>query len=158
MLASLVLATAPALAQNEYIWVAASNVTGEVVTAWASNDSSDVKTAFYSLGAWSAVESVPNSASSYADPICASMDTLGNSILVWGDDSGTIWSSVKLAGQDWSNAAMISLAADYSVEPILTIDPAGNATAIWLDYELGLQSSNLPVGTTTWSAPVTISG
>ena len=156
--ASFLLATAPALAQNEYVWSTISNVTGKAAAAWSDNTNFDVRVSILSGGAWSDPVILPNSSSTFPDPICIEMDSLGNIIVVWGDSyNGLIMSSIKPVLGDWTNSAVISPLSEYSTEPVLTIDPSGNATALWLNYAEGLQSTTLPVGTTTWPAPTNVS-
>ena len=156
--ASLMLAAAPVLAQNEYVWTSVSNVTGKVAAAWSDNENFDVRVSIRSLGTWSEYEIIPSSEGTFPIPINIQMDSLGNIILVWGDSyNGIIMSSIKPVLGSWTSATAISSLSEYCSEPTLTLDPAGNATAVWLNYSQGIQTSTLPVGTTTWSAVTTIS-
>lgn len=155
--ASLLLAAAPLLAQDEYFWTVASNPDGEAVAAWADNMNFDVRAATCSGGTWSSYEIIPNSDETYPYPICLAMDAAGNIVLVWGDSfQGLILSSIKLVSEDWTNGVVISSISNYSSEPVLSMDSAGNATVVWSDYSQGLQASTLPAGTTTWSVATTI--
>ncbi len=81
--ALLVLATAPALAQDEYFWTVAANPNGEAVAAWSDNDNYDVRAATYNGGTWSSYEIIANSANTFPHPICLAIDNAGNIVLIW---------------------------------------------------------------------------
>ncbi len=157
ILFSLMLSMSSLFAQEEYTWEEASGVTGEVIAAWAVNDAMGVVVSQCSGGTWSAPEVVPGSDLFAPMPIDVVMDTSGNIVLVWGCDSGVVCSSIKLAGQSWTKAVVISHEGEHSTSPRLVLDPTGNASVLWMNQTHGLEASYLPVGTTTWSDPEIIS-
>jgi hypothetical protein len=153
----LLLSAAPAVAQNQYTWELASGVTGKAIAAWANNNEIAVITSHYSGGVWSAPEIVPGSELSPGSTIDVAMDSSGNCILLWSCDAGIIWSSVMLSGQSWTTATILSNPIDYCTEPVLTLDPAGNAIGLWMNQTEGMQTSRLSAGGTKWSAVEVIS-
>ncbi len=156
--ASFLLLTAPTMAQNRHFWDISTGATGDAVVAWPNDYEKNLYVSIYHLGVWSTPASIPGSVDTYPWPILTEMIADGSIILIWGNpDDGTILSSVKLPNQDWTTAAVISHDQDFSLAPLLSLDPAGNATLIWYDFVEGLQATRLLVGTTTWSEPETIS-
>lgn len=155
---AIALAATPAIAQNEYFWTITSNITGTATAAWGDNQNQDVRVSTYSSGSWSDYEIIPGSSNTYPYPILIDMDAAGNIILVWADSSaGVILSSIKPTLGDWTTAEAISSDIDFSFDPVLSLDPGGNGFLVWLNESEGIQASHLPAGTTTWSAPVTLS-
>lgn len=84
-------------------------------------------------------------------------DSTGRSIAVWGEDNGTL-SVVKGAvlnpNQDiWIPTNNLSIETEDSCSPLIGIDQAGNAIAIWTGFD-GISSSIrgaiLPAGSLNW--------
>lgn len=91
------------------------------------------------------------------------MDASGNVVAVWqgiGNNS-CICSAILPYGGSWSTPVEISTTGVESTNPIIAVNSAGNAVAVWMvidpavDYRR-IESAQLPFGG-SWSTPVIVS-
>lgn len=89
-----------------------------------------------------------------ADDFDLGVDAAGNTIAVYADD-GDVYYLTKPFGGSWSAPAIIAGSSDV-FDISLTVDPAGNAVLVALDFTNGVLAATLPFGG-SWSAYSTIS-
>jgi hypothetical protein len=112
-------------------------------------------------GAWSAPVDL-SSAGQDALITKVAVDPLGNATAVWRRFNGSNWiiqSAERQAGGAWSAPVDLSAAGQDAKFPEMTVDPLGNATAVWRRFNGSnwiIQSAERPVGG-AWSAPVDLS-
>ena len=79
---------------------------------------------------------MPDNADAYEPRMDMNAD--GDAVVVWKRDDGNsyIWSNRYTAGVGWGTAEIIDdTNYRYDQKPDVTIDPDGNAIAVWLQYE-----------------------
>jgi PKD domain/PASTA domain len=87
------------------------------------------------------------------------MDAAGDTYVVWRRSNGTntiVQARVRPAGGAWLPTIDLSAPGQDASEPIVAVDPAGNATAVWTRASV-VQSSYRPAGG-AWGSPVDLSG
>lgn len=111
---------------------------------------------------WTPPMAISTPGQSSSSPTIAS-DPLGNLTAVWSSFDGSnevIQTASKSVGGEWSNPTTISTAGSNADAAQVTIDSAGNATAVWMwsnpSLTTVIQAATKPVGG-TWSNPTTIS-
>ena len=86
------------------------------------------------------------------------VDAAGIVTATWSryDGSGyTVQAATRSTGGTWSTPVDLSVAGQVARTPHLAVDPAGNATAIWVSGSL-IQAATRPAGG-PWAAPVDLS-
>ena len=66
------------------------------------------------------------------------IDANGNALAVWTQSDGTrynIWSNRFIAGTGWGTAALIETDNGSAYDPQITVDPNGNALAVWRQHD-----------------------
>lgn len=114
-------------------------------------------------GSWSSPIdiSVPSTSSSQVPQVA--VDPSGNAVAVWVrfDGSNDIIQSASLPfGGSWTSPVDISISGQDAFAPQVSLDPSGNAVAVWANVGIGtdsIQAATLPFGG-SWSAQVTLSG
>ncbi len=91
------------------------------------------------------------------------IDPKGNAFAVWEQSNGShrgIWSNQRTAGAGWGAAMRIESASYDTYGPEVATDPAGNAIAVWREfdgaqYRVAANRFNASGwGTETWIAPI----
>jgi PKD domain len=86
------------------------------------------------------------------------VDPAGNATAIWNGDpgglhTGFIESASHPAGGSWSQPTKLSTAGAEPFGPQIAVDPAGNAVAIWFNFNGNIvESASRPVGG-SWSLP-----
>lgn len=114
-------------------------------------------------GGWSPPVQISTGAGQPLQPKVV-VDPAGDAAVVWFEyGSGSkeiVYAATRPAGGAWSQPLPLSDVNGYSAEPEITIDPQGDATAVWTtgpQNQLGIvQTATRPAGG-AWSQPVTLS-
>jgi hypothetical protein len=81
------------------------------------------------------------------------MDNGSNAVAIWLENDALV-SKTKLLGMSWSSADTLSAAIAYNAQ--LVVDPAGNATAIWVE-DGGVIKANTKPFASPWGSPTILS-
>ncbi len=111
---------------------------GNAVAVWHQLDgaSFNIWSNRYTNGAgWGTAELIETDNSGNAENPQVAVDTTGNATAVWYQSDGTrnnIWSNRFTNGTGWGTARLIeTVNSGTAINPQVTIDPSGNALAIW---------------------------
>ncbi|HET8565505.1 MAG TPA: PKD domain-containing protein [Solirubrobacterales bacterium] len=114
-------------------------------------------------GSWSAPVQLSEAGEQALSPKVV-VDANGDAAVIWeaftGSNNEIVRAATRPADGAWSQAVALSDVDGYSGSPDITIDPQGNATAVWTtgpQFEYGfVQTATHPAGG-TWSQPVALS-
>nr|MBA2539286.1 Ig-like domain-containing protein [Deltaproteobacteria bacterium] len=151
---------------------AGANTAGDAVAAWVMRDCSgttcngqpDIWVSVYN-GTWSA-PTVLVTADIAVSGLDVAVDGSGNAFLVWNENIGSVGSvrwSRYTAGGTWTAPALLeSDDTGNTSRPRVTVDPAGNAMAVWEQKFGGITApsdlmwSRFAAGGTTWTTPAPV--
>jgi len=141
----------------------AVNPQGDAVAVWESGgpEHFTVSAASRSTanGAWSAPVKIGYAGWANPQPQVV-VDSLGNAVAIWASQTenpgtGHIQTSTLPAGGAWSTPVAIS-GGSSADDPQLAVDPAGNVTAIWGNFD-AIESAAKAAGASAWGEPATLS-
>ena len=124
-------ATAPKIAIDE---------AGNAFAVWLQSDGSriDVRASRFVGGAWTAPTTIESGDGNARTPALA-VDASGNALAVWTQYAGTrtdTWAN-RFSGGSWGTPVRIDVSdVGSTYEPRVAVDPAGNAIAVWAQYDL----------------------
>jgi hypothetical protein len=106
---------------------------GNVTAIWqqSNGNGEDLWTARWSAGAWGTARLLETDAGSLVVGVALAGDSADNVIAAWSQFDGNdynVWSRRYVAGSGWAAATMI---AAHGGQPVLAVDPSGNAIAVW---------------------------
>jgi hypothetical protein len=139
--------------------------TGNAIAVWQRSGFIETSTSLAGSGTWSLPSMVSGANSDNPD---LAISDFGNAIIVWhtvvsGQDQ-ILSSSVSTIGGTWGAAKTVIAAAFKNNYPKVTLDPSGNALAIWFRWVQITDATNVYVATaalaqggTLWSAAIFIS-
>lgn len=79
---------------------------------------------------------------------------------VWDQETGgqsEVQSSVHPVGGGWQTPVVLSVAGEASEPPVVTVDPQGDATAVWVDAGHDIVKAAVRPAGGAWSVPVNVS-
>lgn len=109
---------------------------------------------------WSAPTTI---GTNYSDVPDVAVDPQGNAVAVWRFHNDLTAENLVQAAtfnfqtQQWSPTKTISTNTFNLGSPLVVVDTAGNAVAIWSQSTF-IQAAYLPFGSTDWTSPIQISG
>lgn len=117
---------------------------GNALAVWLQSDGSraNVMASRFAGGTWTAPVAIETAEGTASAPALA-VDAAGNALAVWSQAAGTavgartdIWAN-RFSGGNWATAVRVDGDdAGSTYEPQVAIDPAGNAIAVWAQYDL----------------------
>jgi Bacterial Ig-like domain len=120
---------------------------GNALAVWAqySGSRSDIWASRFTVrGGWHAPTLVDSEDAGSATHPKLALDGAGNAVLVWRQSDGSrthIWASRFEVGRGWQGTTLLQTSlAGTSVEPDVAVDPAGNATVAWSQYDNSIWS------------------
>ena len=131
------IANNPGLAEHPRV---AMDPAGNAFAVWALDDGSDwnIWANRYAVGdGWQGAELIENIPGD-ARELDIVVDPAGNAVVVWCQYSGmesSIYANCYSAGVGWQGAELIKDISGAAHEIHLAMDPAGNAIAIWLQWD-----------------------
>ena len=119
------------------------HASGNALAVWyqlTSSGRSDVWANRYTPAAgWGTAELIETDDSGSAEEVQMAMDTAGNAVAVWRQHDGTrnnIWANRYDAVNGWGTAELIETDdAGNASAPRVALDPAGNAIAVWNQFD-----------------------
>lgn len=155
---------------DSYLPDIAANDLGQFVAVWFSDDglNQTIESADLTFGGvWTSSTTIgTNIGFPFSTPRVAS-DPVGNVVAIWTQfDSGTtndiVQAATRPVGMAWDLPAidLTDTNTQFGFRPLVEMDSAGNAVAVWLELNDGVvQSRSLPLGG-SWSAitPLSASG
>lgn len=139
--------------QNSFSPRVSMNSSGDAIVAWIGYNGTNYigQASLLSGGTWTAPINL-SSATSNVGCITATIDQIGNALVMWDENDGitsSVYSASLPSGGQWNPSQMVSLTGNNAYEPKVGMDANGNAVAIWLE-ESGaieiLKASSLPFG------------
>jgi hypothetical protein len=124
---------------NAFAPMIAMNASGDAIAVWTRFDGTNYIAQVSSMphaGSWSTATDL--SASGFdVNNLAVTIDSGGNAVALWDETDGT-QSAVKgascTAGGSWTTPVVVSSSGAYAYGPVASIDSAGNATALWLEW------------------------
>lgn len=137
--------------ESSNITVLAIGTDGAVAALWT--EGADIMVATRPrAGSWTAAAAIPSSGGA-GGRISAAFAPDGRLTVVWRTWEDSVKAASLPAGGAWSAVTTLT---NLGVEPVLTVDGRGVATASWI-YWNTISSAETGAGDDTWSAPVQIS-
>lgn len=140
----------------------AVDVAGNAIAVWVqyTTGQESIWTNYYTLGSgWGAEEPVETwNGGPAMDPQVA-FNATGDAVAVWAIFDGTyysIWSRRYTAGSGWGpSIEFVETNSGNASAPRVAVDPAGNAVAVWMQYDAGRHDiwSNRHIPGTSWATP-----
>jgi hypothetical protein len=136
---------------------------GNSTAVWTSNSSIQASTKLFG-DRWQEIpDSISSSGQDAVTPQIA-VDTTGNTTVVWSRFDGrnfVIQASTRIFGENWQeNPDTLSVTGEDALNPQITVDPFGNASAIWVRSDgthRRIQASTKPFGGSWQTSPDTLS-
>lgn len=120
----------------------AVDAAGTALAVWEQNDGSrhNIWANRYTVGSgWGMATLIESEDTGPATDPQIAVDAAGNAMAVWQQHDGTrrnIWANRYTAGSGWGTAALIESEDDGGASrPEIAIDAAGNAWAVWVQYD-----------------------
>ncbi|MEE9342420.1 MAG: hypothetical protein V3V12_02160 [Gammaproteobacteria bacterium] len=121
---------------------------GNALAIWGQSDGAKLYSIwanhFTPSGGWGAAELVEDSNENAAFPQIT-IDSLGNALAVWQQGAGiskyNIWANRFTLANGWGAAELIEANGGSAGFPQITIDPVGNALAIWMEFNSSGQNN-----------------
>lgn len=143
----------------------AMNASGNAVAVWVADDGTadSIYASFYTAGVgWSAPQAIESSGLVSFLPRVG-IDSGGNAVAVWMEFDGVAMASNVLAnryvaGTGWGTEQLIEGGTGTAAEADLAVDPAGNAFAVWRQFDGAVHSiyANRYVAGTGWGTEIPI--
>lgn len=133
---------------------------GNAIVVWRQNDTtrSNIESNRFVIGTgWGTATLIETDNAGSAEYPKIAVDASGDAIAVWRQSDGTlynIWSNRYSVGTGWGTATLIETDdAGHAGNPQVAVDDAGNAIAVWQQYDGDRESiySNRYVVGTGWS-------
>jgi hypothetical protein len=140
------------------------DASGDALAVFCDHTTETIQSAQVSAdgGAWNAPVTVaPDLAGSPPDVV---VNQRGNAIVTWGQNrstENTAWAALGSAvTNEWQAPTDAIPSSEKRTTPVqAALDPQGDALATWIDEEGGgvVEAATIPVGSTVFSAPVSLS-
>jgi len=115
---------------------------GSAVAAWARESDVQIYASYFNGSSWLTTEvSITGSTTPIArDGVSVASDAAGNAIAVWWEDTGSqvnvFANRYDASNPSWLGAGQINASSiGATVKPEIAMDPEGNATVVWTDYD-----------------------
>lgn len=119
----------------------AMDPSGNALVVWTQSDGAEVvlwSNTYTEGSGWTGEELVSNNDFGPVESPKVNMDVAGNGVLVWSQSDGTansIWANRYLANTGWQTAARIESSDDEAYFPVVEINAAGDALAVWFQTD-----------------------
>lgn len=115
----------------------AVNAAGEAVAVWGQHDGARIKlwACRYTGGSWGAAQPLETNAAGDVNDKAVALDPAGNATVIWLTDDGTardLWTCRYAADSGrWSNPIEFENRPEQAYGPVLVLNAAGEALAVW---------------------------
>jgi PKD domain len=137
---------------------------GDAVAVWTRSDGSDDIVQAVTRpagGVWQSTVDLSATGSNASRPH-VTLDAAGDAVAVWERFNGAneiVQAAGRQAGGTWQAPTNLSEASEDAEEPAVSVDPAGDAVAVWWRYDGSneiIQAASRPAGG-TWQGPTNLS-